>query len=322
LLSERGGVKVSDFGLARSRSHLERTGPGLIKGTFAYLSPEAAYGDPVDARADVFAVGILLWEMIAGRCLFGGGGDVEALDLVRRAQVPRLSERHPEVNPALETIVQKALARDKARRFASAAALAHALRQWQAEAGAPFRADDLGAWVQRCRAASQQRWRRGAVEEAVEAELGRFVSVAERAGPGAPPALEAPGTWHDLADLQVLRGKQHGAAFVNRLEPSGVSALIPIDVVHEAMADFVGITEAAGEVAAPAIAAVDDASTAVKSAATDALPRENPRGAAPMVREDLSGLAAPTVARGWLWCFGGLGLLVVGLLLWLRLRAG
>jgi serine/threonine protein kinase len=66
LISKRGEVKVTDFGLAKASTQLEKTDPGVVKGKFSYLAPEAALGDAVDERADLFAMGIVLWEMIAG----------------------------------------------------------------------------------------------------------------------------------------------------------------------------------------------------------------------------------------------------------------
>src|SRR6188768_3553250 len=77
LITRHGEVKIVDFGLAKANSQLERSEPGIIKGKFSYLSPEAAKGGVVDARTDIFAVGIILWEMLAGRRLFMGESDLE-----------------------------------------------------------------------------------------------------------------------------------------------------------------------------------------------------------------------------------------------------
>ncbi|MCS6857243.1 MAG: serine/threonine protein kinase, partial [Sandaracinaceae bacterium] len=98
LISKRGEVKITDFGLAKAATQLEKTDPGVIKGKFSYLSPEAARGEPVDARADVFAVGIVLWEMLAGRKLFLGQSDYETIKLVQQAVVPSLSQINPQVD--------------------------------------------------------------------------------------------------------------------------------------------------------------------------------------------------------------------------------
>ncbi len=70
LITKYGEVKIVDFGLAKATNQLEKSEPGIIKGKFSYLSPEAATGAEVDQRTDIFAVGIILWEMLAGRRLF------------------------------------------------------------------------------------------------------------------------------------------------------------------------------------------------------------------------------------------------------------
>jgi serine/threonine-protein kinase len=120
LLTRNGEVKIVDFGLAKANSQLERSEPGIIKGKFSYLSPEAAMGESVDGRTDVFAVGIMLWEMLAGRRLFLGETDLETVRQVQSAQVPGLRQFNPEVTPELERVVLKALARDPDRRYLTA----------------------------------------------------------------------------------------------------------------------------------------------------------------------------------------------------------
>ena len=70
LIGYNGDVKLTDFGLVKSKMQMTRTVPGLIKGKFSYLSPEAAYGESIDLRSDLYAVGIILWEMLTCRPLF------------------------------------------------------------------------------------------------------------------------------------------------------------------------------------------------------------------------------------------------------------
>ena len=81
-------MKLVDFGLAKATSQIEITDPGVVKGKFSYLSPEAASGEEVDHRADVFAVGIILWEMLTGRRLFYGETDYQTVELVRQRASP------------------------------------------------------------------------------------------------------------------------------------------------------------------------------------------------------------------------------------------
>jgi len=130
LLSKNGEVKLVDFGLAKANSQIESTDPGVVKGKFSYLSPEAASGLEVDNRADVFAVGIILWELFTGRRLFYGDTDYQTVELVRQARVPSIAALNPEIEPELEAVVRKALARDPDERYQSAADLGDALAQY------------------------------------------------------------------------------------------------------------------------------------------------------------------------------------------------
>ncbi len=124
LMSWNGEVKLTDFGLAKASTQLESTDPGVVKGKFSYLSPEAASGLEVDARADIFAVGILAYEMLTGRRLFLGETDYQTVQLVRAAEVPSIREQNPEVTPELEGIIRRALARDPEHRYQAANELA------------------------------------------------------------------------------------------------------------------------------------------------------------------------------------------------------
>ena len=94
-------MKVTDFGLAKARTQLERTDPGVVKGKFSYLSPEVANGQGADERADLFALGVCLWEMLAGRRLFLGETDYETVQAVSAAKVPSLVGTHAEVDEEL-----------------------------------------------------------------------------------------------------------------------------------------------------------------------------------------------------------------------------
>ena len=127
MLSKNGEVKVVDFGLAKATSQLENTDEGVVKGKFSYLSPEAASGEDVDARADVFALGTITWELLSGRRLFVGDDPYATVQLVREARVPSLPALDPNISPELDAIVRQALARDPAARFQSAADYGDAL---------------------------------------------------------------------------------------------------------------------------------------------------------------------------------------------------
>src|SRR5208283_2706969 len=120
LITKFGEIKIVDFGLAKANSQLERSEPGIIKGKFSYLSPEAAMGQDVDARTDVFAVGIILWELLAGQRLFLGDTDFQTVKRVQAAQVPSVSQINKKVPAELEKIIMRTLARDPAARYQTA----------------------------------------------------------------------------------------------------------------------------------------------------------------------------------------------------------
>ena len=122
LISRQGEVKLVDFGLAKATSQLEHTEPGIIKGKFSYLSPEAAWGKEVDHRADLFSAGIIFWEMIAGgRKLFRGKTDYDTVMIVREANVPPIIDINRAVPRELDDILRKALSADPETRYQSAA---------------------------------------------------------------------------------------------------------------------------------------------------------------------------------------------------------
>ncbi|HTJ46439.1 MAG TPA: protein kinase [Kofleriaceae bacterium] len=147
LLSKNGEVKLVDFGLAKANSQIESTDPGVVKGKFSYLSPEAASGLDVDSRADVFAVGIILWELFTGRRLFYGDTDYQTVELVRQARVPSIAALNPEIEPELEQVVRKSLARDPDERYQSAADLGDALAQYLFSRRMKVTARDIQALV-------------------------------------------------------------------------------------------------------------------------------------------------------------------------------
>jgi serine/threonine-protein kinase len=147
LITRHGEVKIADFGLAKANSQLEHSEPGIIKGKFSYLSPEAAMGESVDHRTDIFAIGIMLWEMLAGRRLFLGETDLDTVRQVQAARIPSLSQLNSDVTPELERIVQKALAREPGQRYQSARDLGRDLNQHLYRVGKAVSAFDVAALV-------------------------------------------------------------------------------------------------------------------------------------------------------------------------------
>ena len=130
LISFEGEVKIVDFGIARAATKMHATEAGVIKGKFGYMSPEQALGKEVDARSDVFAAGILLYEMLTLERLFAGGTEVNTLERVKRADVPTPSRTNPNLPPQLDGIVFKALARKQSDRYQSAGEMRLALSRF------------------------------------------------------------------------------------------------------------------------------------------------------------------------------------------------
>src|SRR3954468_13107300 len=135
LLSREGEVKVTDFGIARSL-HMEHgvTQTGTVLGTGEYLAPEQASGKPVSPATDVYSLGVVLWELLAGDVPFVGDNFVAVALRHVNEPPPPLRERRPDVTPRLDAAVQRALAKDPARRFPSMTAFAKELRACLAEA--------------------------------------------------------------------------------------------------------------------------------------------------------------------------------------------
>jgi serine/threonine-protein kinase len=180
LISKRGEVKLVDFGLAKAVGQLEHTDPGIVKGKFSYLSPEAAAGLEVDSRADIFAAGILLYEMLTGRRLFLGETDLQTLELVRRAEVPSVLPLNPQVPPPLEQVVQRALSRDIHGRYQSAREMGDALAHVLFAHNMKVTNFDIGSLVSEVLAEDRAvRPEPSIIDRLIQEELLRFTSLDE-----------------------------------------------------------------------------------------------------------------------------------------------
>ena len=147
LITRYGEVKIVDFGLAKASSQLAASDAGVIKGKFGYLAPETVMEMPVDRRVDVFAVGIILWEMLTGRRLFLGETDFQTVRQVRDAVVPSIGAINRAVSPELEGIVRHALARDPAQRYINARDLGRDLTRFLFRHGQPVGDDNVAELV-------------------------------------------------------------------------------------------------------------------------------------------------------------------------------
>lgn len=120
LLSRAGEVKLADFGIAKASLRARHTAVGVIKGKYYYMSPEQAWGDPVDQRTDIFSAGVVLYECLVGQMLYLEEDMARLIDRVRKAEIAPPSTLRPEVPPALDALVMKALARRPADRYGDA----------------------------------------------------------------------------------------------------------------------------------------------------------------------------------------------------------
>jgi serine/threonine protein kinase len=135
MVGHDGSVKVVDFGIATATVSSVHTQPGVVRGKASYMSPEQCLGDDVDLRTDVFALGIVLYELTTGRRCFQGGTDFERMIAVVRGDFVPPSIHVPEYPPALEAIVKIALSPDPTNRFLSAAAMIDAIQEVSASQG-------------------------------------------------------------------------------------------------------------------------------------------------------------------------------------------
>jgi serine/threonine-protein kinase len=131
LIGTNGIVKLVDFGVAKAIGRVsEATRAGQLKGKFGYMSPEQARGKPIDRRSDVFALGIVLFELTTSRRLFRGESDIETLRLVISSRIPRPTSFDPVYPVELERIVMKALEREPAARYQTALEFEQDLRTY------------------------------------------------------------------------------------------------------------------------------------------------------------------------------------------------
>jgi len=148
IVSYEGQVKLVDFGIAKARSasDADKTQAGAIKGKYVYFSPEQARARELDGRSDVFATGIVLYEMVCGRLPFEGKM-VEVLNKIVRGEYPRPSVVNPEVDPKLEKVIARALSTQRDDRYASSLAFQEALTEYLIAVAPRFNQSNLAELV-------------------------------------------------------------------------------------------------------------------------------------------------------------------------------
>jgi serine/threonine-protein kinase len=205
LLSWRGDVKLTDFGIARAAERRHKTETGTLKGKYGYMSPEQVSGSEIDARSDLFSIGILLAEMVMARRLFTSTNDLDILLMVRDGRLDRLHKYASEFPVELRVLTVRALQRRPEDRWQSAA---------------QFR-DALDEWLRRTTRASSRDLATllGQVINAPTADL-EGVGTAENDDPG---GLSGPQTRMSQAQADIEAARARAAFISSEAVPAGVA---------------------------------------------------------------------------------------------------
>jgi tetratricopeptide (TPR) repeat protein/class 3 adenylate cyclase len=238
LVSWDGMVKLVDFGIARARHVREEE--GVVKGKFAYMSPEQAVGAAVDPRSDIFSTGIVLWELCCGRALFGSLKGKQALNAIKSAQVPRPREIDATIPEELEEIILKSLQRKPEDRFQTARDLHRALGSFFFQLGSKdgriYESGSMAALL-------------ATIIPEEERALAPVVPAPAPHQGGAETRVAVPtlSRAHENKDSgQVLQPAERKAVVIVEGELSGLSALrrnVGEPRARDALLDFIRVTE-------------------------------------------------------------------------------
>ncbi len=180
-----GRAKLVDFGVANATAHSDLGAEDRIKGKFGYMSPEQARAEPLDRRSDVFALGIVLFELVTGERLFRGENAAHSLELVKKHKIPNPAELNPKLSPQLVAVLQKSLERDLGRRFQTARQMGEALERFLVEDRVMVSHASVGQLVRRV-LGSRIETQRQALREALTASDGVVAAGLVPDHPAAP----------------------------------------------------------------------------------------------------------------------------------------
>ena len=150
LISFEGDVKLADFGIAKAATKASNTDRGALRGKLLYMSPEQAWGRPIDRRSDLFSLGIVLYEMVTDQKPFlGGGTEMSILEMVRQCRIAAAARDEPARSPrALDRVVMKALAREPEERYQDAAEMQRGPRARCCASGRRLSASELARFME------------------------------------------------------------------------------------------------------------------------------------------------------------------------------
>jgi serine/threonine protein kinase len=219
-----GTVKLLDFGIAKARGANSRTRTGTVKGKNAYMSPEQILGKPLDRRSDVFALAIVMYEMLAIKRLFHRDSDFLTFKAITEEPIPDIRERRPDLPPGMRAALIQAMARDPNGRFDTAMSFANAIRNSVATLGGPASPNDLARLL----------FTDFGDEMSTRDEI---LKAAEDPGPAGPPITAAPSarrrppTTPPPIPPQARSGELAGR---KKLASEGLSAAVPSIITGEA----------------------------------------------------------------------------------------
>ncbi len=187
LVSYTGRVKVVDFGIAKAATSLTETRTGVLKGKYPYMSPEQVMGRKIDARSDLFSLGVVLWELVCGDRLYRQSTDFLVMQAIVKEPPPPPSTVRDDVPRALDALVVRALAKDPRDRFPSSEAFARALDAFLERSGEAVTEGDLAAFMHELLPDRIAVWEK-VLSEAAEADPSQGLLDELAAGGGATPA--------------------------------------------------------------------------------------------------------------------------------------
>jgi TonB family protein len=193
LISFDGDIKLCDFGIVKAVTKTSKTQMGALKGKLQYMSPEQAWGRPVDARSDIFSLGSLIFEMLTGRRLFSGESEMSVLDAVREGRIQAPRDLDPRLPLEVNALVLKALARDPDDRFQSSGEMQREIDNILASLKPTPTHADLGSYLQQLFAAEAK-----AAAPAYSGALSPSSTAGARGGAGAP-SVAVPARQADVA---------------------------------------------------------------------------------------------------------------------------
>jgi eukaryotic-like serine/threonine-protein kinase len=233
LVDTHGMSSIIDFGIAKAASRLATTGTGQFKGKIRYMAPEQVKQQPLDRRADVFSAGVVLYEALTGRGLFGGADDGDSVLSVLVTEIPAPSSIAPGVSKQLDAVAREALERRRDQRFATAARFREALE----EACPPATTEEVASVVARLGGEALARRREELQEALVRSSAS---SPAKRHGGRVAVALVALLTAGGLATAAIVhahQGHARPAPYPSAMSPERAAPTAPSETTIPALSD-------------------------------------------------------------------------------------